>query len=161
MRPALPIVLIASLSLTGCARLADSRLNPFNWFGSSTQETAVQDPADIRPLVPEGAGQVVDSRGLVAQVAELRLNRTPDGAILRATGIASTPGSFNAQLVPVSQEAGTLTFAFRAEVSATGQQDAPSAARQVTVARVMSNAELAGIRRIRVQAANNARVVSR
>lgn len=69
---------------------------------------------ELRPLVPANrATKVVDSRGAIETVATLSVEKTPDGALIRATGIASTQGQFNAQLVPVSNEGGTLTLAFR------------------------------------------------
>lgn len=161
MRPALFLFLVLGLSTAGCSRIADSRLNPFNWFGSSTSEPAATTTGEIRPLVPLGGGAVVDNRGLIANVTGLSLDRTPDGGILRVTGQAATQGQFNAQLVPVAQEGSTLTFAFRIEQPAGAQTAGSAATRTVTVARVLSNDALAGVRQVRVEGATNARVISR
>ena len=96
MRATLPLLLRTALATTGCARLADSRINPLNWFGSS-QSSSVTPTGELRPLVPANrTTKVTDERGAIAQVSALRIERTPDGAIMRATGIASTQGQFNA-----------------------------------------------------------------
>ena len=64
----LPIiaVLMLSLALMGCARIAASRLNPLNWFGAArpTVVTTLYVP-------PE------ESRPLVAQVTELKVEPYP------------------------------------------------------------------------------------
>lgn len=161
MRPALPLLLILTLTATGCARVAESRLNPLNWFGSSTPAN-VDAQGNLRPLVTaDMINRTVDGRILIDSITALEVNRTPDGAIVRATGVAATQGGFNAQLVPVASDGGVLTLAFRVEVPQGFQPQGPAATRQITVARALSNADLAGIRSIRVQAARNARVSSR
>lgn len=160
MRPLLPLALCTVLVVTGCARVAESRFNPLNWFGAS-QPVAV-DPANRRPLVTSDmVTQVVDGRVLIDQITALEIVRAADGAIIRATGIASTQGQFNAQLVPVARDGGRLTLAFRVEVPQGFQAQGSSASRQITVARALSANDLAGVRTITVQAARNARVVSR
>uniref|UniRef100_UPI0040478F74 hypothetical protein n=1 Tax=Yoonia sp. TaxID=2212373 RepID=UPI0040478F74 len=116
----------------------------------------------MRPLTPENRKtRVVDSRGTIASVSALVLERTSNGAIVRATGIASTQGQFNAQLVTAGRENGVLTFAFRIETTSGATAPTSAFARQVTVARQLSFAELQDIRTIRVQAATNTRSVSR
>lgn len=161
MRVTLPLLLSAALTVTGCAAVSGSKLNPLNWFGSS-QPSAMTSTGERRPLVPENRGtKVVDTRGSIAEITTLVVDKTTDGALVRATGVASTQGQFNAQLVPISNDGGTLTLAFRIE-SASGFSGSNSAfSRQVTVARFLSLSELAGVRTIRVQGATNARSVSR
>lgn len=164
MKASLTLALCALVVTGGCSRLAESRFNPFNWFGSSTEVLADADTGGqaIRPLIPPGSFEtVVDARPLVATVTQLNVNRTPDGAIVTATGVAATQGSFNAQLVPTGLEGGTLTLAFRAEVPAGFQGQGSARSRTLTAARVLSDAELSGVRSIRVQGASNARVVRR
>jgi hypothetical protein len=161
MRATLPLLLCAALATTGCARLADSRINPLNWFGSS-QSSSVTPTGELRPLVPANrTTKVTDERGPIAQVSALRIESTPDGAIMRATGIASTQGQFNAQLVEVSNSGGVLTFAFRLEAAPGVTAQNSSFSRQVTVAKALSFGDLAGVRTIRVQGANNQRSASR
>lgn len=161
MRATLPLLLCATLTVTGCARVSESRFNPLNWFGSS-QATALAPASERRPLVPATRStQVVDTRGAISQINSLVIEKSPDGALIRATGTASTQGQFNAQLVPVSNERGTLTLAFKIEAAAGFNGVNSAFSRQVTVARFMSFAELANVRTIRVQGATNARSASR
>ncbi len=162
MRPALPIALIAVLAVTGCARIADSRINPLNWFGSSTAVANVDAAGNLRPLVTaEMIQREVDGRVLVDSVDQLEISRNAGGAILRATGTMATQGGFNAQLVPVAFEGGTLTFAFRVEMPQGFQPQGSANTRRITVARVLDAGMLAGVRTIRVQGARNARTSSR
>lgn len=161
MRVTLPLLLCAALSVTGCARVSGSKLNPLNWFGGS-QPSGMTTSGEVRPLVPQNrVTKVVDTRGAIDQVTELSIERTPNGALIRATGVASTQGQFNAQLVPIANEGGTLTLAFRIEGAAGFEGTNSAYSRQVTVARFMSLTELADVRTIRVQGATNARSATR
>lgn len=149
------------MTLTGCARLADSRLNPFNWFGQS-EPAAVTTPAEIRPLVPDrGATVVIDNRTLIASVSSMSIDRTTTGAIVRATGVAPTQGFFNAQLVSRGINNGVLTLEFRAQAPANFGADGSTRSRQISAAYVMDMSELAAVRSVRVEAATNARVARR
>jgi len=149
------------LTLAGCARLADSRFNPLNWFGSS-EPAAVAAPADRRPLVPEGGRTVIiDGRSLVQSVTTMSVDRTPSGAVVRATGLAAAQGFFNAELVPQGVNNGVLTLAFRAQAPASFQGVGSDRSRQITAAYVIDAGDLAAIRSIRVEAATNARVSGR
>ncbi len=161
MRVSLPLMICAALATTGCARLADSRINPLNWFGSS-QSAPVTASGELRPLVlASRTTEVTDQRGAIQQVTGLAIERTPSGAIVRATGVASTQGQFNAQLVEVSNTGGVLTFAFRIEAAAGFSGQNSTFSRQVTVARALSANDLAGVRTIRVQGSTNQRSASR
>ncbi len=163
-----PLVLFLCLCLTlaGCARLSGSRLNPLNWFGASVAVAPTDAAGDLRPLVP-AARQVTatDARILIASVTALDIDRTTGGAIIRATGIARSQGAFNAQLVPVGQDNGTLTLEFRIETPPPAQPEAQSgagpASRTITVARVIDAAELASVRRVVVIGADGGRSISR
>jgi hypothetical protein len=158
----LPLILGMALILAGCARLAESRLNPFNWFGPSTSIAVMSPDGELRPLVPEGQQRVtLDSRGLIAEVTDLVIDRSADGAIVRATGLAATPGHYNAQLVRTGLDAGVLTLEFR--VAAPDQRPAAGAVatRTITVATRISNAELASVRTVRVVGQGNIRTASR
>lgn len=158
LRPA-ALILCATLTLTGCARLADSRLNPGNWFNRST-ETAT--PANRVPIIPEGRTvRTIDQRQLIASVEALEIARTPSGAIVRATGLAATQGFFNAELVNRGVENGVLTFDFRVEAPRGFQDIGPTGTRRITAATALSTGDLAGIRSIRVQGAQNARTSNR
>ena len=152
MRRTTIALIVASLTLSGCARIADSQLNPLNWFGSAEPTANLDASGNLRPLVREGELSVVaDSRGLISSVTALSINRTPDGAIVQATGQTEAQGYYNAELVPVSQDGRTLTLAFR--VSA---PESPTTGTQtITAAYVLSNSDLAGISQISVQGRSN------
>lgn len=155
------LVLALALGLSGCARLAESRFNPLNWFGNSRVETPA-DPAERRPLVPENRRvQVVDGRVLVDQIAEMSVDRSPYGAIVSATGVPATQGYFNAQLIPREVENGVLTLEFRAEAPAGFEGTGNARSRAITAAFVIGAADLPGIRRVRVVGAQNSRIASR
>ena len=154
------LILCAVIATTSCARIQDSRLNPLNWFGAS-QAVPLTPTGELKPLVPQTRQtKVVDSRGLVQAVTAMAVERTPNGALVRATGVASTQGQFNAQLVPVSSTNGVLTLAFRIEAAA-NTVSGTAASRQVTVARMITTQNLQGIRSIRVQSATNQRAAAR
>lgn len=158
MRSTLLLLLLISMTVTGCARVADSRLNPLNWFGRSQAVQNTDAEGNLRPLVMPGElVTIVDSRPLVGSVSSLSIDRTPDGAIVRATGQTSGQGFYNAELVAIEADGGTLTLAFRASAPATRQ----AGTQNITAAYVLTNAELANIRRVRVQAQSNALVSSR
>lgn len=149
------------LTLSGCARIADSRINPLNWFGNS-QETPVVAATERRPLVDQSRRtRVVDSRELMQSVESLGIDRTPTGAIVRASGTAPTQGYFNAQLVNAGIANGVLTLQFRAQAPAGFQAEGGEASRRINAAYVIDTAELAAIRSVRVEAANNARTSAR
>lgn len=157
------LALCVVLAISGCARLADSNLNPSNWFASGGgglgQNTAT---GELQALVPEGARTLVlDARRPVSELTGVALDRTPDGAILRATGRTPTQGWFNAELVLVSVEGRIATYEFRAEAPRTGTQTGTGASRQITAAVNISNEDLAGFRSFRVRAANGSRTVGR
>lgn len=155
------IILCLGLSVAGCARLTDSRLNPLNWFGRSTSQpvsaTATQ---EIRPLIT-GRSVAIETRGLVHSVTALSIEHTSSGAIIRATGVADTQDQFNAELVLESVENGVLTYGFRIEKVADFAALGSAASRQITVATLLTNAELAGVRSIRVVGASNSRTSRR
>ena len=155
----------AALTLSACSQVRESRLNPLNWFGRGEQvETTAAAPATpevIRPLLPAKREVVVDARVLIDTVQAIEVARTPDGAILRATGLAPTQGYFNAQLVLSGAENGVLTYDFRVEAPSRFEIQGTQASRSITVAEALSNNDLAGVRRIVVRGANNSMQSSR
>ena len=92
MRKTITLLLAASLVLSACATIRDSRVNPLNWFGQSRSER-VERPESTNPLIPRRGGlfsrdnreEVYDGRPF-EQVTDLTVERVPGGAILRATG---------------------------------------------------------------------------
>lgn len=152
MRSTILLLLLTSMTVSGCARLADSRINPLNWFGRSESVANVDADGNIRALVPtNGLTVVVDNRSLVGSINSLQINRSPDGAIVQATGATSSSGYFNAELVPVGQDAGTLTLAMRAAAPTVPQ----AGVQQISAAYVLTNAELVSINRVVVQGQSN------
>ncbi len=150
------LLLIAVCLLPGCARLADSRLNPGNWFGPAAGQTYTR--AELPPLVQQDQrGGVVDRRPLVSQVTALRIEPASEGAIVTAQGMAPAAGAFNAQLTRVGFENGTLVYAFRAELPESGA----IGQRPLTSAVTISADELPFIRAVRVVGQGNAMVASR
>lgn len=159
LRPIVLSVLVLS-ALGGCARLSESRVNPFNWFGNDRGALAqtASPSAEQRPLVPANRQvTVIDQRSLIETISVLSIERTPSGALVRATGLAPTPGYYNGELVRTGIENGVLSLAFRAQRPAEPQLGPNDRARQITAALALSQAELSGIRSIRVEAAQNAR----
>jgi hypothetical protein len=157
-RPIL-LALALALALPGCAQIAQSRFNPLNWFGPATATPA--DPADLRPLVPAGRATPLDSRTLIGTVTALTIDATADGAIVRATGLAPTRGFYNAELVLTDSTGGALTYEFRVSAPSGPRTTGPAQGRTITVARMLSRAELASISAIRVLGATNAQDLRR
>ncbi|KPP91309.1 MAG: hypothetical protein HLUCCA08_08695 [Rhodobacteraceae bacterium HLUCCA08] len=154
-----PLLIAAALSaaLPGCARLAESPLNPGNWFRGS-QEVRALSPDELRPLVPEGAlAPIPETRPLVGRITDMSVERTPQGAIVRATGLVATQGHYNAQLVPAGVSGDTLVLEFRAAPPPGFEATGTPETRTITAAHDLDLTELAGIRTIRVVGADNAR----
>lgn len=171
MARGLAVLMVSALVLSGCATVRDSRVNPFNWFGGGGGGGRVVQSADgtTNPLIPERRNSILtDSEPAaypgrpVGQIAELSFEPRPGGAILRVTGVADTPNSFDVRLTrdETVEEPGTLVFTLEA-VQARGPAGAAVAARSVTAAAWLANQDLAGISEIRVQGARNVQVARR
>ncbi|MCF6232040.1 MAG: hypothetical protein L3J36_02880 [Rhodobacteraceae bacterium] len=165
MRKPLMLLLTTSLFLTACG-WREARLNPSNWFGTS-KTVAVEAVNQTNPLIPQRSAlrrkrAIEDTSVVIAKITELRINKTPTGAIILATGIATRQGAFNAELradEPDSDDPGAtsdvLSYTFRitypGPLTATGTEHT----RTISVAQSLSNQELRKIRLIRVQGAQN------
>jgi 1-aminocyclopropane-1-carboxylate deaminase/D-cysteine desulfhydrase-like pyridoxal-dependent ACC family enzyme len=161
MRTTLILALATTVAISGCARVAESHFNPLNWFGTSqTTATPVDADGNRIPLVQAGGAQEIDARVLIDSVESMVVQQTSFGAIVRATGTAATQGAYNAELVPVRADAGTLTLAFRVE-AVTGTAQGGTLSRRIVAAKTFSQGELAGVSRIAVQGQRNAQVSSR
>lgn len=148
-------VLCIAATVTACGRVAESRFNPLNWFGNARNETI------DGGLLPAGYN-AEDPRPYVAQVTELRLERTASGAIVHATGITPTLGYWNADLVSVpSDDPSVLTYQFRMLPPAGNAMNGTPQQRMVHVGAALSERALDGVRTVRVQAATNALSVRR
>lgn len=149
---ALILGLCLAMGLTACARVADSRLNPFNWFGGSESE------ATAAPALEEA-----DPRPRIAQVTSLTIEPTPTGAIVRATGLPPTQGWFGAALVPETDAPvnGEMVYVFRAVPPRERQPVSTIRSRELSVARSLSAQDVAATRLVRVIGAQNALVSRR
>jgi len=140
------------ITVAGCSRVAESRFNPFNWFGRSEKaEVVTSNPnADPRPLV--------------AQVVSLRVEQVPGGAIIHSTGLPPRQGFYDGVLLPVGREGavnGVLNYQFRASAPLDQTRVSTQPSREIIVGRFVSEQTLDGVREIRVSAATNALVVRR
>ena len=150
-------ILLATLGsailLAGCGRVRESRLNPFNWFGRSEDETGTVDPVQA----------VRDPRPLVDQITALTIEPTPTGAIVRATGLPPVQGWHSAALVSQNDEpvGGEMIYYFRAVPPNGTTRVSTAQSRELTVATQLTADELAETRLVRVVGARNARVVRR
>lgn len=147
--------MLLGLSLmTGCARISDSRLNPFNWFGTS------QDQEVVTPVA------VADERRpLVANITALVIERTPGGAIVRATALPASQGWFAPELVRVDPDGapvdGVVSYAFRAVPPKNPQRASTVQSRELSAAVFIPNGQLDRLRAIQVTGAQNARIARR
>lgn len=147
------LVLVSILTLSACARVTDSRLNPFNWFGDDAVEETVTPTAVVD----------TDPRPRVAQITDLAIERTATGAIVRATGVPRTQGWHSAALVAVSDAPinGEMVYVFRALPPDAQQPVSTVRSRELTAARTLSVQQLAATRSVRVEGATNARTTRR
>lgn len=165
MRKTIPMVLMAAIVLTSCGRLADTRLNPFNWFGRA--ESRNIEGTQTNPLIPRrsafsSSAPVADTRGAIGTITELKVERVANGAVIRATAVADMQGAHTIALRPIVGEdvpEDMLRFAFvgRQPNGPQGTQ----ASRTVTAATQVTDQELLLIRRIEVVGARNALVTRR
>lgn len=145
------ITLVVLATVVGCARVKDSRLNPFNWFGRSERVATVA-------VVP-GTGTL--QLNLVSQITELRVEQAPGGAIIRATGLPPRQGYYDGELVLVNAEDGVLSYQFAISPPPGQTRVSTQRSREVVIAQFVSSQRLEGVRQIRVSAAANALAVRR
>jgi len=144
-------VLAATLTLSACGRVADSRLNPFNWFGRESVET-----------VAANAEVITDGRQLVDQVTELAVDATPEGAIIRAVGLPPVQGFWDAELVRVqSADPSLAVYEFRVLPPLKRRAQTAPQSREIIAGAALSNRQLSGIRGIVVRGQRSQRSVSR
>ncbi|WP_439120554.1 hypothetical protein [Marivita sp.] len=165
------LLILATVALTGCAAINESRFNPLNWFGSSQPDPAAMDVAnaEVNPLIPRrrvsffinNQPEAFAGRP-IAEITEVLVERRPGGAIIRATGQANRVGPFDVRLIAdeAASVDGTLVFDLKALQQA-GPRSTNPRARQVTVGRWITDQDLAGIRTVTVRGADNARSVRR
>ena len=144
------VFVTAAVSLTACGSIRESRVNPMNWFNYERQEER---------LTPEGALETAkDIRPLISQVADMRIERAPGGAIVRATGLPQTQGFHTAELIEVETETrGLLAFEFRVVPPRPGAPGGSAPSREITVGTFVSDIALQGITAIEVRGQDNVR----
>ncbi|MER5172510.1 hypothetical protein [Thioclava sp. GXIMD2076] len=152
------------LALSACGSLRESRMNPWNWFGSSTEEKTTP------TLAPKGGYEaaLADNRSVIAEVTALSIRKTSGGAIVEVTALPPTQGWWNIGLIaendgrPVNGEVRYTLVGFP---PAAGSPEATRAgtvsSRQVTAAAYIDNFKLADVRKVTVVAATNSRSASR
>ncbi|MGB7317285.1 MAG: hypothetical protein WBC85_04890 [Planktotalea sp.] len=162
------LMLCSALALAGCGGgLSNSWVNPANWFGNSRAETlgasGTQNPLIPKPSLgkrpkPVYQGQPVD------QIAALRIERRPGGAIIHVVGVTDVIGYYDARLEPESLDGavnGVLAYTLTAVRPAHTVGVGGEAARQINVARFVSDQELADVRTVTVKGARNQRSTRR
>lgn len=155
MRRSLLAAMTALLLVSACAKMRESRINPFNWFQRSTETTLAPAAGYVTPT---------DDRLLVDQVLDLVVEPIPGGVILRATGLPPTQGFWDAELVPENGGKpvdGVLTYRFAVAAPPEAKPVSTQPSREIIVAIFLSNIDLEPIRMITVQGARNARSVRR
>ncbi|NNE53060.1 MAG: hypothetical protein HKN30_11745 [Sulfitobacter sp.] len=172
MRKTLILLLVSSLALAACGAVRESRINPFNWFGPSRSEP-VQSQENTNPLIPRGGGLFSRARAEEAiyvglpfeQITDLKVEKVPGGAIIRATGLAARQGIYAVQLTPENEEEaavdGVLTYRLEGVRPTRATPVGAKPTREVTAARRLTDRELRGVRTIRVEGQQNVRVVRR
>ena len=145
------VVLGLGLGLTGCGRIGQSKLNPFNWFKKSEPRETIVLP-----------GEKTDPRGLVDTVLSMQVEPIPGGAVVRARGVSPTQGYWDAELVAQDvDENGVLVYEFRL-LPPPGRADVNTqTSREIDVAIYISDVKLENVREIVVQGATNARSARR
>ncbi|APG46751.1 hypothetical protein [Phaeobacter porticola] len=170
MQRSLALILIGAVALSGCG-FRDSRVNPLNWFGGSdeveTQRDAAQSTNPLIPVEPRvgvfSRPDAVDNSVLVKSIQDMRIERTPTGAILYATGTAARQGAFGVELrldeadIDARTRDETLDFTFRAVYPEYRTAVGTDRTRTLRAAVSLTKQQLAGVRNIRVVAAENAR----
>ena len=155
---------VMMLALAGCGGSGSGSMGSLGSLGSlnpfaGPRTPAAADTGEVisqRPLVDPGDRVIVtDAREPIDRIASVRLERTPDGAILTARGIAAGQGAFNAELVPVAVDGRTLRYEFRVEEPRTFIGIGPERSREIVLATTLTRAELASLSRIEVAGARN------
>ena len=158
MRTTASLLLVATLGLSGCSAVSQSKANPFNWFGGAEATTQTVEE-NTNPLIPVVRDSVFSDKNedvyqgtAIARITELDIETVPGGAIIRATGIDAGYGLYEVRLTPTNDDGpvnGVLTYKFEARRAA-------GAGTEVTAAVRVSNKTLLDVRRVRVEAAQNA-----
>jgi hypothetical protein len=151
LRPALLGLIIATISVSACNR---------------GNRSAPAEAAVGNPLIPETKETnsvlkrpVVDLSERVASVTSVKVEQTPTGAIIVATGTAARQGGHNIRLRPTADATsqGILQLEFVLTYPTAQTPIGSERQRQVSAAISLSTQTLQQVRTIRVLAVNNSR----
>lgn len=174
MRISVTLLLISTLVLSSCGSWQTSNANPRNWFGRSNSIPADTEVGgepllltETNPLLPANGGKGLFSRPepedvsqSVETITSLKIERTPTGAIIYATALASRQGAFAAGLrlqEPDEDAPSVMTLSFRVNYPANPTPVGSDRTRTVHAAYSITHQQLAQIRTVRVEGAQNAR----
>ena len=163
------LLLVGTMTLAACS----TRLNPINWFGQGRSER-VQAPSEVEevnPLIPDrdrGRINLFRARdddeeypgGPIDQVSSLVIERVPGGAVIRTSGVADYQGAYGARLFPAHEDEipvdGVLTYRLEVIRPDRARVGGPERLRTVTVARRLTDNQLANVSTIRIEGLQNA-----
>ena len=161
-------LLLATLVLTGCSTVRDSRINPFNWFGRANSQPVNAAQEDVNPLIPARRASAFFAKreasyegALVGEVTQLQIERRPGGAIVHAVGVADFQGAFEVKLIKdeANSDAQTLEYELKA-YQPKGMQGSVRS-RSASAALWLSDHEMDLIKTIRVRGLRNVQSVRR
>ncbi|MEX0279505.1 MAG: hypothetical protein AB3N07_08270 [Ruegeria sp.] len=167
MHKTVSVLLVVTLALSACGGWRDSGANPSNWFGGRSSNAPPPSPDDPDALLPnqddEGglfSRPVPEDTSIpIAVIDELKIDRTPSGAIIYATGTATRQGAYNARLVRVRNDEntknGVLEYTFRVNYPVYATAQGTPRSRMVSDAVNVSRQELESVRLVRVSGAQN------
>ena len=95
----------------------------------------------------------IDPRPLAANILSVEVERTQNGTIIRAVGVASAQGFWETELLPVNFERpqnGQLVYQFRLLPPGRETNVGTQRSRELVAVRVVPNQTLAGVRAITV-----------
>jgi hypothetical protein len=147
--------LAVTLTLTACGTVRESRFNPFNWFGSSREEPTT---------LAVGGPAVIDNRAVAQQITDLSIERTPDGAVVRAAALPPNQGWWDSELVAENDGRavdGVMTYTFRIAAPRTPTPAGTPQSRELTAAAFIPNTRLDAVRQVVVRGAANQRTAGR
>lgn len=146
MKRTILVALCAVLVVAGCARVRESRVNPFNWFGGAQREARFELPAEVQ-----------DDRLLAPEVLDLSVERYSAGALVKVVARTPSQGWWDAELVarPIDEN-GVLVYDLRMFPPLTDTPAGTPSSREITVVASVSAVTLERVSRIVVQGETNA-----
>lgn len=157
--------MIRSLTLTASLCLGLSACGMIGSFGTGSlgsigslgaPKSAEADPRAALPnLIPADLrSQEVDRRSALARITGVEATPTAGGRLLRVTAAPRNAGSYNVDLVISGRDGSTLTLDLRLQAGAAG-----AGPRSITAARLLTDAELLGIRTLVIRGAGGNRTL--